>query len=291
MIAAVFRRRFVASMILGLAILDGVAVSTANSQPPAGDTIGIHQSGLDLNSPRRLVQYAASGLLRHLPSVFEGDKDWCQTKKVFDGVEIKFRDGRLRTHRRWKDVDHGRWIRYRIELPGDGLRLNRTVYIDRVVAATPPMTGYEMDVRIDTPIQFEIQMQRHVRGVKVSSVTVQGHARVVLETTTLVDTYSDITEIPPAMVIDPKILEAKLKLESFEVDRVSHIGGDVAEAWGEIAQETLVKIAVERQNEKLADRLRTAIEKNRDDLRFSTRDFIRQAIPIRPIVTSPLQHP
>lgn len=254
---------------------------------PTSTEIAAPRIAAPQSSPLESVRYAAARLLDHIPSTFEGDKHWGETKRVFNGVEMKFRDGRLRTHRRWKEVNHGRWINYKINLPDDGLRLNQTVHIDRAIAAVPPLYGYEMAMRIETPIKFEVRIQRHVRGVKLSSVTVEGRAGVQLHATVLVDTFSDITEIPPAVVIDPKILTAELKLERFEVDRISHVGGDVAEAWGEIAQVTLVENAIERQNEKLVDRLNTAIDKNRGDLRFSTRDFIRRVIPTEPVATQP----
>ncbi len=66
-----------------------------------------------------------------------------------------------------------------------------------------------------------------------------------------------------------------LSLERFEVERVSHIGGDVAEQWGEVMQEILVERFVRKQNDNLVAKLNRSIEKERDDLRFSLADWLQ----------------
>ena len=59
-------------------------------------------------------------------------------------------------------------------------------------------------------------------------------------------------------------------MEHFEVDRVSKIGGDVAEQWGELMEDILIERLVKRQNEKLVGKLNKSIDKERDDLKTLT---------------------
>jgi hypothetical protein len=66
-----------------------------------------------------------------------------------------------------------------------------------------------------------------------------------------------------------------LSLEGFEVERVSRIGGDAAEQWGEVMQEILVERLVRKQNDKLVEKLNRAIDKERAELRFSMREWFR----------------
>lgn len=235
--------------------------------------------------PMQSIRYVTAILLDHLPPKFEGDKDWGRTGEVWSGVKVRWKDGRLRTHRRTKSVDHGRWVAYQIELPAGGLRLDDSVHIRAVgpsSAGESPGGGHRLDVRVTTPIRFTVRVQRHVRGVRLASVTVTGRAKITLDASATIDSYTDITEVPPAMVIDPSVQSARLSLDRFEVDRISHLGGDVAEAWGEIAQETIVDLAIRKTNDKLTDQLNRAIDRHRDDLRVSPRDWMRRWLAGKP---------
>ena len=80
-------------------------------------------------------------------------------------------------------------------------------------------------------------------------------------------------------MIDPRIHEAHLFLDRFEVDRISDIGGDVAEGWGEVIQELLVERLIKKQNERLVDQLNQSIERERDDLRLSLADWFESLKP------------
>jgi hypothetical protein len=71
-------------------------------------------------------------------------------------------------------------------------------------------------------------------------------------------------------------------LERFEVERISKIGGDVAEGWGEVIQEILVERLVKKQNPRLVSKLNHWIEQERDDLRLSMADWLASWQPQEP---------
>ena len=99
--------------------------------------------------------------------------------------------------------------------------------------------------------------------------------RLSLRSTASIGFETDYSEIPPALVFDPTIRQAKVSLDSFEVDRVSKIGGDIAEGWGEVVQKVIVETYVDHLNKKLVHKLNRAIDKERDDLRLSTAEWFR----------------
>jgi hypothetical protein len=100
--------------------------------------------------------------------------------------------------------------------------------------------------------------------------------KVRLELKGRLSAYPDYSDIPPAIVIDPTVASATLTLESFSVDRVSKIGGEVAEQWGEIAEKVIQEILIDDLNGKLHTKLNKAIDKKRDELRFSPVEWVQQ---------------
>ncbi len=227
---------------------------------------------LDSGTAKASVQWLVDKALAELPRSIDGDKDWGNTKRVWAGISMK-RDGfKLKTHRKFKDVDHGRWVRYEVTLPPPGSASGIDVSIDSVTRVSDPVTGQErwrIESTVDAPMHFSARVQRHNLGVRLISVTVTGKMKVRLASSVTIGIYPDYRKIPPDLVVEPVIQRANLRLTSFEVDRVSHIGGDAAEAWGEIVQEVLVERFVNKQDEKLVAKLNRSIEKKRTDLRIS----------------------
>ncbi len=225
------------------------------------------------------VQWLASVALDKLPRTLDGDKDWGDTKKVWAGVDIK-RDGwKLKTHRRFREVEHGRWIRYEVTFPDPQAADAPSVVIQQVVPIRDAATDqqrWRIDSSIVVPMKFTATIQRWNLGVRLFSMTVTGEMRIRLSSSATMGFFADYAEMPPALVIDPSVEQAHLALERFEVDRVSHIGGDAAEQWGDLMEEILVERLVRKQNDKLVAKLNRSIEKERDDLRFSLADWFQQ---------------
>ena len=177
-------------------------------------------------------------------------------------------------------MNHGRWIEYEVTLPSvppardaaaSTVVINHVGQEDRV---TGKPARWKIDATVVMPMTFTARVQRWNLGLKVLSVTVKGRMTVRMQSTTLVGLTMDYSEIPPALVLDPRIQKANLKLQSFKVSRVSHIGGEVAQGWGEIMEEVLVERFVEKSSHRLAAKLNKAIDKNRGDLRMSMADWL-----------------
>ncbi len=236
---------------------------------------------------RNSVQWLADLAVDRMPRSFHGDKDWGQTKKIWSGVKIR-RDGfELKTKRRFRDVRHGHWIKYELTLPtkANENRANSVVAtVHRVARDGDLQTGAEtseanqathwrIESSVESPMMFSARVERWNLGVQWYSISVTGRLRVRLDSTANLTSYADYGEVPPALVIDPKMQTAQLQLIEFEVDRVSKIGGDVAEEWGELMEKVVREVFLKRQNEKLAARLNKSIDKHRDDLRLSLAEW------------------
>ncbi len=225
---------------------------------------------------RASIQWLADMALGKMPRSFDGDKDWGDTQKLWAGVKVR-RDGwKLKTHRRFREVEQGRWVKYEVTLPDPTAPNAVTATVHDVSATTDPASGeqrWQIHSSIVAPMKFTARVQRWNLGVKLFSMTITGELRIRLISTASVGFVADYAEIPPALVIDPRIDQAQLVLEHFEVNRISHIGGDVAEQWGELIEEILVDRFVKKQNTRLVGKLNDSIEKERDDLRVSTAEW------------------
>ncbi len=223
------------------------------------------------------VQWLATLALHKAPRTYDGDKDWGKEKRLWAGVKIR-RDGwKLKTHRRFREVNHGRWIRYQVTLPSPEAQHAPVANVHSVKRTIDPLSGetrWQIESSITAPMNFTAQIQRWNLGAKVFSLTIRGDLRVRLESTASIAFVTDYSEVPPGLVVDPRFQKARIVLEHFEVDRVSKIGGDVAEEWGELMEDVIGNRFLRKQNDKLVAKLNKAVDKERDALKLSMSDWI-----------------
>ena len=266
-------RMAIATWMIRRDLVDATAADVkrdaAAASPPSRD---VHDEAL---------RTIAHRVWQRLPKTFSGDRDWDATREVFDGWRWQRVDGSLpRPVRRTKSVPHGRWYRYDVRLDEQlARRFDAESESLRIRVPDPVATDVQtVELRSDLAGLFRVRSQNHRRGVKLSSVTAEGRFAVEVRLDVDVRVRGDYREIPPAIVVDPRVRQASITLESFELERVSHVGGDLAEAWGEVLQETLVRPLVKRFSDDLASRLNREIDRHRDELRYSVRDQLTAAL-------------
>lgn len=232
---------------------------------------------MDAGQAKASVEWLVDRAIRQMPRTIDGDKDWGETKRIWAGVKMKLDGGKLKTHRSWKEVEQGRWIKYEVTLPEASAKRGFDVVIDRVSPLVDPVTGearWRIESTTTAPMRFTARVQRWNLGVKLFSVTVSGVMKVRFRSTATIGLYADYGRIPPDLVLDPRIESASLSLERFEVERVSHVGGDAAEAWGEVLQEVFLDRFIKRQDDRLVEKLNRSIDKQRGELRLSLADWL-----------------
>ncbi len=284
---------FSRSLVLGL-ITFGMTINVAaQSTVTAGVSMTPEQT-------RRSVQWLAEQLLLHVPRRIEGDDDWGDTKRVWAGVKVHREGWELKTNRRWRDLNHGRWIRYEIHLlpqaTENALVSESLVAIENVVANTAivapsgavqihsvsPVTSpdgvnaWRVDASLSTPANFSVRIERWNLGVQWFSVEISGKMSLSMRTELTMGMAADFAEVPPAMQLEVNIEKSSLAITRFEVERISKLGGDVAEEIGDVAENTLGKVWIRKENAKLSERLNKAISENRDSLRWSMADWLAQ---------------
>lgn len=240
-----------------------------SSLPPVAST-QLPFGELTPDQARGSVQWLADLAMQKLPPQFDGDKDWGNTKQIWSGVKLRFEGLKLRTKRRHRDVNHGRWVSYQLKLPPRLASDRANLSINDVTLEDSSLgKHWRVDSSLVIPMDFVARVQRWNRGIKLFSVTVEGWMKVRIRSQSTITFHFDYADVPPGIIVDPRVVSSDLKLESFEVNRVSRIGGDLAEGWGEIVQEVIVERFVRSTNDRLTEKLNRSIDKNRDDLRLS----------------------
>ncbi len=281
----VLNPRRLASLI-GMLTLTLASLATAQSTPspdsppsplPANDPLAM----LPPEEAQRVLQWAADWVRQALPSTYHGDKDWGKQTRLYAGVRFTKHDGRLSTKRRWVDVGHGRWIRYDIDLgdPTSPDRLN----IQITKAEIGPDRRIRFEAQIDTRVDLRIQQERWNLGTRLFSVSVKGDAAIRMIVTGDVGFAFDLTRIPPDVIADPNIESTQISLVSLNVDRISKIGGEAAEAFGDLAERIIRDEYLPKQQIKITDRLNRQIDRRRDQFRFGASDWLLRTLPTRPV--------
>jgi len=225
------------------------------------------------------IQWLSDMALSELPPTYSGDKDWGRKKRLWAGVEIKREGLKLRTHRKWREVNHGHWFRYEIlprgHRPAQPSPRNAPLPVTlKINNVRREGDRWLVDATATAPVDFTTQLQRWNLGVKWYSVSTQGDMRVRIDATIGIRFTADYSEVPPALVIAPAVIESELTLESFDIRRVSKVGGEVAEEIGVIVERNLNRYWLDKLNDKLVDKLNHSIDKYRDDLRFSLTAYL-----------------
>ncbi len=259
-----------------------VALSTAAyaESPVPSATIAVPSAtnairGLPPEETQAMLQWAADWVRETLPARYDGDKDWGQQKRVYAGVKLTTSDDRLSTKRRWRELNHGRWIKYTVDLQDPSLPERLDIRITR--AWIDESQRIHFDALITAHIDWALQQERWTLGTRLFSVSARGTANVQMRLVGNVGLDVDLTRIPPDVVVTPVIESSELKLQRLKVDRVSKIGGEVAEAWGEVIEHLLQEEYLPKQQAKITGRLNRQIDRRSDRLRFSASDWLARS--------------
>ncbi|WP_160149772.1 hypothetical protein [Roseiconus lacunae] len=274
---------WVSAMFAGIQVV-GMRFDSLAASPPMASAMSNDQPFMSAEQARQTVQELIDSSLQYCPRAYEGDKHWGDTKKVWAGIRVGREGLRITTHRRWKEVKHGLQTKYEVSLPGDP-NAAPPIYV-QVHSVTPnrPLDGglchgWKIHTDLIAPLDFKARIERWTRGLQFYSVEVTGKVKLGLKLVGRLDAYPDYGELPPAVIIDPSVEKADLTLMALDVDRVSKLGGEVAEQWGELVEKITRAVLLDDFNERLPDKLNRAIDKKRDRLRLSITDWIRKIQP------------
>ncbi len=302
MVSTAHSKLLLHSIIVTVLVIAAASPSSAQSLPISGVSMTPDQT-------RQSVQWLADQLMRHVPRTIDGDDNWGDTKKVWAGVKVH-RDGwELKTQRRWRELRHGRWIRYEIEIPERIVSHSPTIHstesatastsrdnaaallepyeasdVVQIHSVTPVLISdglqsWRADASASTPARFSVRVERWNLGAMWYSIEISGKMNLAMRTNLTLGMSADFAEVPPAMQLDVAIEQASLVVSGFEVERISKLGGDAAEEIGDLAEHTIGKMWLRKENARLVARLNESIADNQDSMRWSMASWLAQLTP------------
>jgi hypothetical protein len=202
-----------------------------------------------------------------VPREYEDRQRWGRTIEVVSGLDVR-RDGlELRTKRRRKKVPHGRWQMYRVEL--------RDPHRDLDIHLKNPREserGMVFDLEATARLHTFARHAHWRYGVQLFSVSAEADARVWLRATCEVALQLDPKHLPPDVLVVPRVREAEIRLLELDLQRLSHLRGDLAQEIGRGLRRILNDTLAKRQ-EELTQRMNQQLEKRQDKFRLSLVDL------------------
>jgi hypothetical protein len=240
-----------------------VLVSFASSVPVAAQEASPEASG----GADALVR---SILLATLPREYENTKHWGQTQRRWDGLHVSFDGLRIKTKRRWKDVNHGTWTRYKATLIDPEHQL--TIRSNGLRSTDQQRAAF--DVTVHARMQLTGRLSEWVQGVQLYSFSAEADATVRLAMTCEAGLKFDTTKFPPDVLIEPRVTAAQLDLLQFNLHRISDADGPLVRKLGDELQGVLQDEINDRRSQ-LVVKINRAIAKRDDSLRLPLPDLSR----------------
>ncbi len=168
-------------------------------------------------------------------------------------------------------VKHGTWQRHIIDFIDP--QANLAIAINKIDFSQRGQIGFA--IKLEMPLALYSQLKQYQRDFQWYSISVKADATVLLEIESIVKIYVNAAKLPPDVRFDPVVERASISLVRFEVNRISHIGGDAAELMGKQLRGLLDK-KLEEYDEKLAEKMNKQIAKQKDRLSLSLSDWMQK---------------
>jgi hypothetical protein len=207
------------------------------------------------------INFISGIALLLIPAEFDDDDGWGDKTKIQSGLNLRIQDGLLHTNRRWRQVNHGNWMRVTGKLVDPEERF--LLHAAQLPDPEPGTKRYE--VNVSARIRATGQQQQWSHGVMLWSVSAEAVADVDLHV--VLDTKSQVVQTDKGTRLRflPKVTDAQARLTDYSLRRISQMKGKPVQEFGDLF-EKLVRRRVSRENEKLATRINAALEKKPDRL-------------------------
>ena len=220
---------------------------------------------LPRDGQKELNQLMTRMALKHIPHQFTEDKDWGKTDRRWDGVKVRREGLKIKTKRKWKEVNHGTWKKYSVQLRNPETEFQ--IELKNLREVSEGTAGF--DLHFIAHLDIQARQSKWVKGVQLYSLSANGHARVRLVINMEMNMKLDFANLPPDFVLSPKATGADLIVDEFRIDRVGKVGGEIAQQVTRFARQKLDEKIVEKKK-KLLDKINREIQENSDKLRLSS---------------------
>lgn len=197
-----------------------------------------------------------------IPRQYEKKVDWERKKRITTGLKTEDGKFNLKIHRRKKEVNHGTWKHYRVTMVEPEKNMQLEITDLRSLEAGRIAFTCSFESRLEGWAQARV----YNRGIHFITLTAEGNTKLRLRLDCEVGLSLEKATMLAGVGIHPKIVNAHLDLDDFDLNRVSKIRGALAHELGDGLR---YLIEEELEGKKLVRKLNRAIEKKKDKLRVS----------------------
>jgi hypothetical protein len=177
-------------------------------------------------------------LLSNLPSpLIEKNFDWGKQRETIVGLKWK-RDGiLLKPETQKKMHNDGLWRRIRV----DAITPTKSLQLGISDLKQPQEGKVTFTLNVNLPVQLQYEQQLWESGIKLYSGSTKARCKVGVKLTCEVITKTEYRKgsFLPDIVIQTKILDAKVGYDDFTVEHTLGVGGDAAKLLGEATFEAV----------------------------------------------------
>jgi hypothetical protein len=240
---------------LALALVS-VAAALSNSAPVSTST----DPGL---APEIIAQVAARVIAESIPRKYKRSQDWGRTRKITTGLRSSGNFFKFDIHRRKKKVNDGVWKKYRVTLVDPDKNLN--VRIENLQKLD---TGrYSLTLFVTAKLHGWARAKVYERGVHIISLEAEGDTSVRLRIDADIAFETVVSKsFVPGIAIRPVVTNARLKLDNFELNRISDVRGPIVHELGDGLRHV---IEDKLSGPELVAKINHSIEKRRNRLELT----------------------
>ena len=209
-------------------------------------------------------------ILRHMPLQYEDDRTWGKQEERWDGIKIRREGIKLETKRRWKMVNHGTWRKYEAQLVDPSQQFS----VELSNLRNTPDGAMAFDLNVRANLNLQARQSKWVKGVQLYSLSAEGNCQIQIALSCQTRILLGMQNLPPDVIFQPRVTEAQLSVDEFRLDRVSKVGGEVAQQVTQWAR-SAIENKIEQQQEKLVAKLNSKLDKNRNSLKLSLADALQ----------------
>jgi hypothetical protein len=221
-------------------------------------------------APEIVTQAAANIIAAEIPREYERTKDWGKTKQISTGLRSSGNFFDFDVHRKKKEVKHGVWKAYKLNLIDPDTNLDVKVENLRTLESG----RIALTLNVNAKVHGWARTKMYELGVHIISLEVEGDTDVRLSLDAEIGMNSVKTDsYLPSYAVDPKVTAARMDFNDFRVTRVSDVRGSAAHELGILLREA---VEDELAGNKLAEKINKAIDKKRDKLILSPQSLIKK---------------
>lgn len=205
-----------------------------------------------------------------LKTEYVDDDDWGKTRRVTVGYRVAGKPFEWDLKKRTKEVNDGLWEKYKVRLidPNENLHIRLSKL---------EMAGGRLvfELSLSARLSGDARLERWRQGVKMlnAHVEAEGTLEVRLAGEIGIKLVKGESTLP-AVAIEPVLSDVDIKLQKFDLKRISKLDGKAAHELGDSLKDTIQK-ELNRREPKIVAKLNKSINKRKDKLTLSPEEFAR----------------